>query len=168
MEQVNIVDENNHVLYQSSKQTAHEKGLLHRTIIAEVINSKGEWVLVKQAADRQDARQYVSPVGGHIRAGETEIAALKREAKEEMGLTRFIYKYVGKAIFNRKVLNRQENHYFILYEIYSDEEPKLNHESVSCKRFTAKELKLAFLQKQKDFGAAFHFVAKTFYPYLLS
>jgi hypothetical protein len=32
----------------------------------------------KQAGDRQDAEKYVSPIGGHIKAGESEIEVLKR------------------------------------------------------------------------------------------
>lgn len=145
-EMIDIVDEHNNEIGQAFKQEAHEKGFLHRTIIAEVINSKREWVLVKQALDRQDAGQYVSPIGGHIRSGESEEHALKREAVEEMGLKDFIYKRIGEAVFNRHILNRQENHLFILYEIYSNEKPKLNHESESYKTFTGEEIK-ALLRK---------------------
>lgn len=94
MEMVDIINQQNEVLYQTSKEEAHQKGLLHRCIIAEVIDSKGNWTLVKQASDRQDADQYVSPVGGHIKAGESETEALAREALEEMGLTSFTSKYI--------------------------------------------------------------------------
>lgn len=78
MEQVDIIDENLKVLYSCDKSEAHEKGLLHATVIAEVHNSKGEWMLVKQASDKQDAGQYVSPVGGHVAAGESFEDALRR------------------------------------------------------------------------------------------
>lgn len=80
MEIVDIVNSQDIVIGQSSKDECHQQGMLHRTIIAELIDSQGNWILVEQASDRQDAGQYVSPVGGHIRAGETELAALKREA----------------------------------------------------------------------------------------
>jgi hypothetical protein len=46
-EQVDVVDENNFVLYQTSKQVAHIKGLLHQTAISEIITSKRKWILVK-------------------------------------------------------------------------------------------------------------------------
>lgn len=119
-EMVDIVDENNVVLRQIPKKEAHEKGLLHRTVISEIKNSKGDWTLTKQASDRQDAGQYVSPIGGHALAGESEDKALKRETLEEFGFEPTNFKLAGKAIFNRYVLNRQENHYFVLYEIYTD------------------------------------------------
>ena len=133
-EQVDIVDERNRVLYQTSKQEAHEKGLLHRCIIAEVIDGEGKWTLVKQAYDRQDAGQYVSPVGGHVRAGESETDVLKREALEELGLTDFTDKYIGKAIYNRFVKKRSESHFFILYEIYPCSAGIQNHPHTKLRR----------------------------------
>ncbi len=48
-EVVDVVDKGNKVLHQVSKHEAHQKGLLHRTIIAEIIDSKGRMTLVNQA-----------------------------------------------------------------------------------------------------------------------
>lgn len=166
-EMVDIVDKKDNVSYSTTKDNAHKNGLLHRTIIAQVIDSKGRWILVKQAQNRQDAGQYVSPVGGHVRAGESKIEALRREAFEELGLKDFTYKFIGKAIFNRRVLNRFENHYFVLYKIFSNEKPLLNHESESYKIFTKEQLKKKLKTNPAKFGQAFHFVAKNFYPKLL-
>jgi len=166
-EMVDIVDENNNFLYSSSKSEAHHKGLLHQTVIAEYINSKGQWCMVKQASDRQDAGQFVNPVGGHVRSGETLIEALKREASEEIGIEDAEYKYVDKAIYNRNILGRQENHYFILYEIYCDKEPCLNKESASYQWFSLDELKKEIKNNPKVFGDGLYFVLKNFYPALL-
>jgi 8-oxo-dGTP pyrophosphatase MutT (NUDIX family) len=167
MEEVDIVDKDNQIIGKATKEESHVKGLLHRTVIAEVKDKKGRWLLVKQSKSRQDAGQYVSPVGGHVRSGETTEDALKREAKEELGITDFRHKFIGKAIYNRFVLDRQENHFFILYEIYSDNKPVLNYESEDFKYFTNEELKRNLKEKPDSFGAAFHFVVKEFYNYLL-
>ena len=166
-EVVDVVNENDEVLSQITKGEAHEKGLLHRTTIGEVIDSQGRWILVKQSSDRQDAGQYVSPVGGHVKAGESEDNALKREAMEECSIEGFEFKLIGKKIFNRDVIGRHENHYFILYEIYSDATITTNEESVGYKAFTKDELKEALRQTPEMFGSAFHFVLKGFYPELL-
>lgn len=40
MEMVDIVDNDLRVLYQVTKKEAHEKGLLHKCVIAEVANSQ--------------------------------------------------------------------------------------------------------------------------------
>lgn len=163
MEMVDIVDENDNVLYQESKVEAHKKGLLHRTVIAEVIGSDGRWVLIKQAPNRQDAGQLVSPIGGHVMADEGLEEALKREAYEEMGLKDIKYKFIGKSILSREVLGRKENHYFIVYEIYSDQEPVLNHESVSFERFSKEDLERRIKENPKEFGRSLYFVLENIY-----
>lgn len=165
---VDIVDPQNNVVSQSSKREAHAKGLLHRCIIAEVISSDKKWGLVKQAGDRQDPGQYVSPVGGHVQAGEDEVSALKREALEELGLRDFKYKRVGQSVFKRTVNNRIENHFFIVYEIYTDALVTLNEESVAFKKFTKGELSKMLHDSPDSFGGAFHFVVEKFYPQLLN
>lgn len=168
-ELVDIVNDNDEVIGQISKHQAHEQGVLHRTVIAEIIDSTGNWTLVKQAADRQDAGQLVSPVGGHVRAGEAIDEALKREAAEEFGLTgEFRYRLIGKKIFNRVVKSRKENHYFIIYEIFTDQAPKLNAEAVAFEKFSLKQLKQAIKHNPQKFGEAFFFVTKNFYPQLIS
>lgn len=166
-EMVDVVDEKDNIVESASKSNAHSRGLLHRTVISEIIDSQGRFILVLQSPDRQDAGQYVSPVGGHVQTGETEEEALKREALEEVGLQDFEFHLVGKEIFNRNILGRQENHYFILYEIHSDENLVLNHESVGYKAFTSKELKQAIKKTPEKFGAAFYFILEKFYPQLL-
>lgn len=166
-ELVDIVDQDGNKVKVVTKREAHQDGLLHKTVISEVIDSQGRRLMIKQSKDRQDAGQYVSPMGGHVTAGETELEALKREAAEELGLTDFKYKYVGRAIFNRNVLGRQENHLFVMYEIYSDAEPILNDESESCKYFTEEELRLELKNHPEHFGGGFHFVVKNFFPHLI-
>lgn len=167
-ELVDIVDENENFIEVVAKGVAHERGLLHKTVISQIINSKGEWLLVKQSSARQDAGQYVSPVGGHVTSGETNEQALIREASEEVGFTdAFKYELVGKKIFDRHVIGRHENHFFVVYKIYSDTEPVINDESDSYKYFTEDEIKKELKGNPKLFGDAFHFVINAFYPHLL-
>lgn len=161
-ENVDIVDEQDVVLYQTTKKDAHENGLLHRTIIGGVILSNGKRMLIRQSSGRQDPGQFVSPVGGHIMAGESEEEALRREAFEELGLKSFEYRFIGKVVYNRKVLDRHENHYFIYYEIYSDEMPTLNYESDGFEIFIQDQLKQEIKENPKKFGPPFHFIAEHF------
>jgi 8-oxo-dGTP pyrophosphatase MutT (NUDIX family) len=134
--------------------------------VAEIIDSQGNWTLVKQADDRQDAGQYVSPVGGHVRSGESVEDALRREALEEAGLANIKFRFVGKVIYNREVIGRRENHYFILYEIFSDATFTLNHQSVAYEKFSPVDLRSELKENPQKFGAAFHFVVEKLYPYL--
>ena len=166
-EVVDIVDQQNAVLYQTTKEEAHAKGLLHRTVIAVIKDSSGKWPLVRQAADRQDAGQFVLPVGGHVQAGETEEAALRRETVEETGLTEFDCRLIGNVIYQRHVLNRDENHYFSLFEIDSDESLVLGDEAVEYRRFSEIEIQQILLTNPEIFGDSFHFHVQEFYPRLL-
>lgn len=170
MEMVDIVDDKNEVLYSVSKQEAHEKGLLHRTVVGEVRDRQGRIILVRQAADRQDPGQYVSPVGGHVTSGETEDHAFRRETEEEIGLRDFEYKLIGSYIFNRfvKAKNRQENHYFTLYEITCEGHLDLGPEAVSYRAFTEHELKERLRTHREEFGGAYIAVIEHFYKRLLS
>jgi isopentenyl-diphosphate Delta-isomerase len=164
---VDVVDTDNRVLHVVPKHEAHQKGLLHRTVISEVFDSQGRWTLVRPAAHKQDAGQWVSPIGGHVSSGETEEEALKREALEETGLEEFKYKLIGRVIYNREVIGRKENHYFILFEIDSDAPIVLNDEAVEHRKFTREELRRELAEHPDHFGPAFYIILGTFYPELL-
>ena len=167
-ELVDIIDENGKVLYSRTKKEAHELGLLHKTTVAKIIDTKGHWLLIKQSAGKQDVGKYVCPVGGHVMSGESDDDAIKREVAEEVGFTNIEnYKLLGKKIFNRNVLGKQENHMFIMYEIVSDQKPVLNHESESFKYFTASELKSELKENPQNFGVAFHFAVSSFFLELM-
>jgi len=166
-ELLDIINEASDVLEQVTKKDAHTKGLLHKTVSALVVNSNGDHVLVKQASDRQDAGQYVVPVGGHLGAGESEENALKRETKEEIGLSDFDYKLKGRKIFNRFVIGRQENHFLCLYEISSDDEFSLGDEAVEYQIFPIAKIKRLLKETPSIFGDSYRFVLKNFYPDLL-
>jgi 8-oxo-dGTP pyrophosphatase MutT (NUDIX family)/NTP pyrophosphatase (non-canonical NTP hydrolase) len=164
IELIDVVDEDDNILRQVDKHTAHKKGLLHRTV-GGVKDKKGRIMLVKQSSDRQDAGQYVSPVGGHVRSGESIEDAIKREAAEELGIDIKKFDLVGKSIFNRKVLGRIENHLFIVYEIEFEGKINLGVEADEFRWFSEEELKSELKHNPKLFGDAYHFIIKELYPH---
>lgn len=163
-EQVDVIDENNQVVGVVPKSVAHSQGLLHRIVIVELKNRKGEYCFVRQAGDRQDPGQFVSPVGGHVGAGETLEEAVIRESQEEIGITPSTYRLIGKTLFNREVIGRKENHLFFVYEIETDRLPVLNHESIEFKWFSEKAIKQKLKNDPEIFGAAWHHVFNNLYP----
>ena len=163
MEQLDIVDETGKVLYSALKDEAHAKGLLHKTVIGLLFNSKQAVMLIKPPHHKQDAGQYVCP-GGHVTSGVSEMDALKREVEEEIVIKNFTSKCVGQARFDRHVLGRHENHLFVLYEIYSDETPIAGSELSSMHWFTKAELTELIQEQPREFGDAFYFIANNFYP----
>ena len=160
---VDIIDHRGRVLHQKPKKAAHAQGLLHATVIG-YMRSGTDWILVRQSADRQDAGQLVAPVGGHVKAGETELDALLRESEEEIGTRNITHTFVGKARFHRQVIGRDENHLFVVYEIATDDEIVLGDEADSWERFTEAEFRRALQKAPDNFGEACYFVLETFYP----
>lgn len=165
-ELVDIVDEDGRVLRQAMKSEAHRHGWLHKTVIGHFRNGD-DWLLVRQAADRQDAGQLVSPMGGHVRAGEPDIAAMFREIEEELGIRNVRHKHIGTVRFHRQVIGRDENHLFINYEVWTDDEFVLGNEAVALERFTTDGFRQAFAQTPEEFGDSLYFAVEHLYPFLL-
>lgn len=163
-EQIDIINEHNKVIGTTDKSIAHRDGLLHRIVIGELVNPKGEYCFVRQASDRQDAGQFVSPIGGHVGAGESGDDALIRECQEECGFTPDNFQLVGQTIYNREVIGRKENHLFLVYHINTDQDPVLNHESVEFKWFSVAEIKSTLKTNPTTFGAAWHHVFQHIFP----
>jgi 8-oxo-dGTP pyrophosphatase MutT (NUDIX family) len=165
-EYVDIILEDGTVTYQSLKTAAHTNGWLHTTVIAYVRHGK-TWKLVRQTPDRQDAGQLVAPVGGHVKAGEPELEALRRETQEEIGIQAFSHNFIGRARYHRQVLGRDENHLFAIYEISPQEEITLGSEADAIEAFTTKQLQHALVTTPERFGEPLYFVFETFYPHML-
>jgi 8-oxo-dGTP pyrophosphatase MutT (NUDIX family) len=162
-EPVDIIDEHGTLVRRVMKSEAHAHGWLHKTVIGYV-RRDDNWVLVRQASDKQDAGQLVAPVGGHITAGETEVEALLREAEEEIGTRNISYTYLGSARFHRQVVGRDENHLFVVFEISTNDTIVLNEESVSLETFTSEQLRQALQKSPQNFGDGYYFVLEHFYP----
>ena len=167
-EQIDIVNDKNEVIKTTGKFIAHKEGLLHRIVIGELVNGKGEYCFVKQSGDRQDPGQYVSPIGGHVGSLEGSDEALIRECEEELGFTPNNLEFVGSTIYDREVIGRRENHLFLVYKIHGEEDPVLNHESVSFKWFSINDIQRTLHDNPQTFGAAWHHVFKNIFPEIYS
>jgi isopentenyl-diphosphate delta-isomerase len=163
-EQVDIINSENEVVGTTGKSIVHRDGLLHRIVIGELVNAKGEFCFVRQASDRQDSGQFVSPIGGHVSAGEAVETALIRECQEEAGYTPKSFEFIGSTIYNREVIGRKENHLFLVYQIEAERDPLLNHESVEFRWFSINQIKQTLKSDAKLFGAAWHHLFKNLYP----
>jgi 8-oxo-dGTP pyrophosphatase MutT (NUDIX family) len=102
-----------------------------------------------------------------VRAGESDAEALLRESEEEIGTRDIQYKLLGTARFHRQVIDRDENHLFVVYEIRTDAVIQLGQEATEMNTFSARELKNWAVQNRSGLGDAYLFVAEKFYPDLL-
>ena len=99
-----IVDEDGTVTGSATRGECHSGSkLLHPVVHLHVFNSKGEVYLQKRPEwkDIQPGK-WDTAVGGHIDYGETPEEALKREVREELGITAFKPEFVDKYVFESK------------------------------------------------------------------
>lgn len=99
-----IVSESGEVTGAATRGECHGGSmLLHPVVHLHVFNSKGDIYLQKRPEwkDIQPGR-WDTAVGGHIAYGETPEEALRREAREELGLTDFAPEFVDRYVFESK------------------------------------------------------------------
>ena len=96
-----IVDETGAVVGQATRRECHNGSrLLHPVVHLHVFNAQGDVYLQKRPIwkDIQPGK-WDTAVGGHIDYGETPEEALRREVREELGITEFTPRFIGKYIF---------------------------------------------------------------------
>ena len=120
-----VVDTDGRVMGKASRRECHNGSkILHPVVHLQLFNSRGDLYLQKRALHKDiQPGKWDTAVGGHIDYGESVKNALRREAREELGITDFqpvlickIYfrigyrKRIGKYIFHylrRKYYSRQ-------------------------------------------------------------
>ena len=99
-----IVDESGTVTGSATRGECHSgTKLLHPVVHLHVFNSKGN-IYLQRRPDWKDIQpgKWDTAVGGHIDYGETAEEALRREVREELGVTDFIPEFVDKYVFESK------------------------------------------------------------------
>jgi isopentenyldiphosphate isomerase len=82
-----VVDANDNVIGQATRQEIHEKGLLHREIHVWFITPKGEIVFQHRAKDKDTYPDLLdATVGGHVEVGDSYEKTAIKEMEEETGI----------------------------------------------------------------------------------
>ena len=96
-----LVDEQGNITGSATRGECHNGSkLLHPVVHLHVFNSQGDLYLQKRQEwkDIQPGK-WDTAVGGHVDLGESVEQALRREAREELGITDFIPQPVAHYVF---------------------------------------------------------------------
>src|SRR3989338_8063369 len=80
------VDEQDNVLGRVSREEAHAKNLLHRTVHACVFNGRGRLYISQRSLEAERLQGYWDAMAEHTTFGEAQEAAVVRGVREEYGI----------------------------------------------------------------------------------
>ena len=143
MEQVVLVDEQDHPIGLMEKQAAHVTPHLHRAFSVFIFNSIGELLLQQRALSKYHSPGlWTNTCCSHPRDGETLAEATSRRLMEEMGMRcgmHEVYTFIYKAPVGQGLTEHEFDHVWIGQ---SDDTPNINREEVeSWKYMSLSDLK---------------------------
>ena len=143
MEQVVLVDEQDHPIGLMEKQAAHIRPHLHRAFSVFIFNSEGELLMQQRALSKYHSPGlWTNTCCSHPRDGETLAEATSRRLMEEMGMRcgmHEVYTFIYKAPVGQGLTEHEFDHVWIGR---SDDTPKINREEVeSWKYMSLSDLK---------------------------
>lgn len=84
---LNIVDENDEIIGQETREKIHRAGLLHRETVVYFITPQHEIIFQHRAKNKDTFPDLLdATVGGHVEIGQSYEEAAIRETEEETGL----------------------------------------------------------------------------------
>ena len=112
-----LVNEAGETIGKASRQECHSGSkLLHPVVHLHIFNEAGDIFLQKRAMTKDiQPGKWDTSVGGHIDYGETVEEALKREVREELGITSFEPVYMTSYVFESTVEKELVNTFRTVY-----------------------------------------------------
>ena len=115
-----LVDENDNVVGEETRDKCHKQGLWHRASTIFILNSKDEILIQKRSSKMSHPNRWCSSASGHVAVNESYRQAAERELKEELGIE-CDFKEVGKLA--EKTIGKPgeiENEYNMIYICYNE------------------------------------------------
>ncbi|QDT56783.1 Nudix hydrolase [Caulifigura coniformis] len=145
-----VCDENDRVIATAPRSRVHAERLLHRAVHVFVFNSRGELLLQRRSATKDEAPlKLTSSCSGHLGAGEDYEQAAHREMQEEIELS-------GSLEFLHKFPATVETAYehTVLYRLVSDSEPQPDPaEILRMETMSLAEAKQRMIDDPADFSS---------------
>ena len=117
MEQVVLVNEQDHVMGTMEKMEAHQKGVLHRAISVFIYNAQDELMLQQRAAHKYHSPLlWTNTCCSHPFENETYQEAAERRLQEEMGFECPLeekFHFIYKADVGNGLIEHELDHVFV-------------------------------------------------------
>lgn len=113
-----LVNEKGETIGKASRQACHSGSkMLHPVVHLHVYNEKGDLYLQKRAITKDiQPGKWDTSVGGHVDYGETVEEALRREVREELGITDFTPAYITSYVFESDIEKELVNTFKTTYD----------------------------------------------------
>ncbi len=141
MEMLPLVDEDGRCTGMASRAECHGGGkLLHPVVHLHLYDAEGRLYLQKRPEwkDIQPGK-YDTAVGGHMAPGESVAEALRREAREELGITDFESVHLRTYVFE----SDRERELVHVFKAVATESPRPTDELDGGRFMTAAEIETA-------------------------
>lgn len=113
-----LVNEKGETIGKATRAACHNGSkMLHPVVHLHIFNSAGDLYLQKRSMKKDiQPGKWDTAVGGHIDYGETVEEALRREVREELGITGFVPQFITRYIFESAIEKELVNTYRTTYE----------------------------------------------------
>jgi isopentenyldiphosphate isomerase len=158
VEILDLVDDADTVVGQISRDAAWESRARVRVVNAFVKNSEGRLFIPRRTSDKRMFPNCLDmSVGGHVRAGESYLAAFKRETLEELNLD--VDTLVWREVGYFSPVSTGLSAFMKVFEIELEGMPDFNaHDFSDCFWVTPQELKARILSGDAAKGDLFELV----------
>ena len=130
-EMFDVVDEDDNVVGRATRSECHDNGLIHRSVMFFVFDSKGRVLVTKRTQNKDFFPGYWSIVlGGHVRSGESYEEAAVREIEEEIGISP---KRILISFFKKRIPEEKEN--VKVFGVVAEDKLKLNEDELESGEF---------------------------------
>src|SRR3989344_8291981 len=133
MEEIVLVDKKNNVLGTAPKLKSHNENTpLHRAFSLFLFNSKGELLLQQRSKNKKTwPLAWSNSCCGHPQLNETNIHAVKRRVKFELGIKlEEIHEILPDFSYKAEMDGIVENEICPVFVAFSDQKPEINKDEV--------------------------------------
>ncbi len=112
-----LVNEAGETIGKATRKECHSGSkLLHPVVHLHIFNDAGDLYLQKRSMTKDiQPGKWDTAVGGHVDLGETVEEALRREVREELGITDFIPQLITRYIFESEIEKELVNSFRTIY-----------------------------------------------------